>query len=123
MSRRSDEKNVRHAPGQNGHSLVQEGNGRAAPVRPERIELEMLEALARGEDAGHRSAEFVKEPWRIFRILSEFVDGIDEMRDVKPAVSIFGSARTPRGHANYRAERRLARILAKRGFSIVTGGG
>jgi uncharacterized protein (TIGR00730 family) len=71
----------------------------------------------------HRAAEFIKEPWRIFRILSEFVDGIDEMRDVKPAVSIFGSARTRRGHPNYRAARRLAKDLARRGFSIVTGGG
>ena len=70
-----------------------------------------------------RSAELMKEPWRIFRILSEFVDGIDAMRDVKPAVSIFGSARTPRSHRWYGAARKLARELARRGFSIVTGGG
>src|SRR5262245_13009545 len=69
------------------------------------------------------SAELVKEPWRIFRILSEFVDGIDAMRDVKPAVSIFGSARTPRGHRWYKEARRMARALAQRGFSIITGGG
>jgi len=42
---------------------------------------------------------------------------------VRPAVSIFGSARTRPGHANYRNARRLARMLAERGFSIVTGGG
>jgi hypothetical protein len=65
----------------------------------------------------------VKEPWRIFRILSEFVDGIDAMREVTPAVSIFGSARTGRGHRWYRGARRLARELARRGFAIVTGGG
>jgi uncharacterized protein (TIGR00730 family) len=70
-----------------------------------------------------RSTELVKEPWRIFRILSEFVDGIDAMRDVKPAVSIFGGARTRRGNRWYREARRLARELARRGFSIVTGGG
>jgi uncharacterized protein (TIGR00730 family) len=69
------------------------------------------------------SAELVKEPWRIFRILSEFVDGIDAMRDVKPAVSIFGSARTHRGHRWYKEARRMARALAQRGFSIITGGG
>ncbi len=70
-----------------------------------------------------RAVEMVKEPWRIFRILSEFVDGIDAMRDVKPAVSIFGSARTKRNDRWYGAARRMGRELARRGFSIVTGGG
>lgn len=74
-------------------------------------------------DPSGRTAEFSKEPWRIFRIVSEFVDGIDAMRGVKPAVSIFGSARTRRSHPCYAEARRLARDLAKRGFSIVTGGG
>ena len=123
MSRRSDEKNARHAPGRNGLAPhAPESNGHAPAGRAERdFTLDTLEAPANGSE--RRSAEFVKEPWRIFRILSEFVDGIDEMRDVKPAVSIFGSARTPRIHANYRAARKLARDLARRGFSIVTGGG
>jgi len=123
MSRRSDEKNARHAPGRNGHAPhPPESNGHAPAGSAERVlTLDTLGSPVHGAD--HRSAEFVKEPWRIFRILSEFVDGIDEMRDVKPAVSIFGSARTPRSHANYRAARKLARELAKRGFSIVTGGG
>jgi uncharacterized protein (TIGR00730 family) len=74
-------------------------------------------------DAEPRAAELSKEPWRIFRIVSEFVDGIDAMRGVRPAVSIFGSARTPRSHPSYAGARRLARMLAERGFSIVTGGG
>ena len=74
-------------------------------------------------DAGPRAAELSKEPWRIFRIVAEFVDGIDAMRGVKPAVSIFGSARTRRGHPCYSGARKLARQLAERGFSIVTGGG
>jgi uncharacterized protein (TIGR00730 family) len=123
MSRRSDEKNARHAPGRNGLAPhAPETNGHAPSGRADPIfAVDSLDLSARGAD--RRSAEFVKEPWRIFRILSEFVDGIDEMRDVKPAVSIFGSARTPRSHANYRAARRLSRDLARRGFSIVTGGG
>ena len=123
MSRRSDEKNARHAPGRNGLAPhAPETNGHAPSGRADPIfAVDSLDRSAHGAD--RRSAEFVKEPWRIFRILSEFVDGIDEMRDVKPAVSIFGSARTPRSHANYRAARKLARDLARRGFSIVTGGG
>ncbi len=89
--------------------------------------------MARTDDAATRNqlranghvtnGHLANEPWRIFRILSEFVDGIDAMRDVTPAVSIFGSARTPRGHRWYKAARRLARLLARRGYSIVTGGG
>jgi len=98
------------------------------PQAPSLIDFAPLAPATRGDEmlpfalAG-RSAELAKEPWRIFRILSEFVDGIDAMRDVKPAVSIFGSARTKRGDPWYGAARRLARGLAKRGFSIVTGGG
>jgi len=123
MSRRSDEKNARHAPGRIGLAPhAPETNGHAPSGRADPIfAVDSFDLPAHSAD--RRSAEFVKEPWRIFRILSEFVDGIDEMRDVKPAVSIFGSARTPRSHANYRAARRLARDLARRGFSIVTGGG
>jgi uncharacterized protein (TIGR00730 family) len=103
------------APSSNGHG---HNGGLELPAAP------LLDALKRAQTGPlHRAAEFIKEPWRIFRILSEFVDGIDEMRDVKPAVSIFGSARTRRAHANYRKARRLARELARRGFSIVTGGG
>lgn len=79
--------------------------------------------LAAHDASPARAVELVKEPWRIFRILSEFVDGIDAMRDVKPAVSIFGSARTKKSDRWYGAARRLGRELARRGFSIVTGGG
>ena len=54
-----------------------------------------------------------EDPWRVFRIMSEFVDGFDVMSRIGPAVSIFGSSRTPRTHSDYRKARKLARIGRK----------
>ncbi len=64
-----------------------------------------------------------KDPWRALRILGEVVDGFDALHDVFGAVSIFGSARTPVGHPHYEAARTTARMLAEKGFPIVSGGG
>ena len=70
------------------------------------------------------TAEFTtQDPWRVFRIMSEFVDGFETMSRVGPAVSIFGSARTPRSHQDYRRARKLAAMLAAEEFAIITGGG
>ena len=63
------------------------------------------------------------ETWRIFRIMSEFVEGFEELSNVKRAVSIFGSARMSRNSHHYKAVMELAELLSKRGFSIITGGG
>jgi len=69
-------------------------------------------------------AAFTQEDtWRIFRIMSEFVEGFETMSRIGPAVSIFGSARTPRSDPYYRKVRKLARMLAERNFAIITGGG
>ncbi|MBI3858412.1 MAG: TIGR00730 family Rossman fold protein [Planctomycetes bacterium] len=63
------------------------------------------------------------EPWRVLRILGEFVSSVDEMNAVGPAISIFGSARMGPGHPAYRDTVKLARRLVKRGFGVITGGG
>lgn len=63
------------------------------------------------------------ETWRVFRIMSEFVEGFEALRDVGPAVSIFGSARTKRNHWSYRTTCKVAEILARRGYAIISGGG
>ena len=63
------------------------------------------------------------ETWRIFRIMSEFVEGFEELSNVKRAVSIFGSARMSRNNHHYKAVMELAELLSKKGFSIITGGG
>ena len=71
-----------------------------------------------------RRPEFLdSDPWRSLRILSEFVEGFDALATVGPAVSVFGSARTPRSHRNYRSARRLGAGLAKAGYAVITGGG
>ncbi len=63
------------------------------------------------------------DPWRVLRIMSEFVDGFDTLAEVSPAVTIFGSARTPVDHPMYTAARDLASKLVANGFAIITGGG
>ena len=63
------------------------------------------------------------DPWRSLRILSEFVEGFDALATVGPAVSVFGSARTPRSHPNYKSARRLGADFAKAGYAVITGGG
>lgn len=61
--------------------------------------------------------------WRIFRIMSEFVEGFEEMSKVGPAVSIFGSARTKPEDPYYKAAEETARLLVKKKFAVITGGG
>ncbi len=63
------------------------------------------------------------DPWRVFRIMSEFVDGFDALSQVPPSIAIFGSARTKPDDPDYVAAVETARLLAKAGFGIVTGGG
>ncbi|MCA1906334.1 MAG: TIGR00730 family Rossman fold protein [Desulfarculus sp.] len=64
-----------------------------------------------------------RESWRMFRILSEFVDAIDTMSNVPKGVSIFGSARVKPGSDVYRLSEELGRRLVEAGFSVITGGG
>lgn len=67
---------------------------------------------------------FIREdPWRIFRIMSEFVDSFQTMSEVGPAVTIFGSARLKPDDKYYRAAQEIARGLAKHNLAVVTGGG
>jgi uncharacterized protein (TIGR00730 family) len=65
----------------------------------------------------------IEESWRIFRIMAEFVDAIETLSGVKNAVSIFGSARTKPGDPHYEQAELLARLLAEKGFAVITGGG
>ncbi len=63
------------------------------------------------------------DPWRVLRILGEFVEGFDTLSDVNNAVTIFGSARTPADDPYYDKAVETARLLAREGFPIITGGG
>ncbi|MCF8033661.1 MAG: TIGR00730 family Rossman fold protein [Desulfarculaceae bacterium] len=64
-----------------------------------------------------------RESWRMFRIISEFVDGIDAMSHIPKGVSIFGSARVPPGSPEYLLAEEMGRRLVEAGFSVITGGG
>src|SRR3990172_6731525 len=64
-----------------------------------------------------------EETWRVFRIMSEFVEGFEVLKQVEPAVSFFGSARAKRSNRYYRMAMHTARDLARAGYSIITGGG
>ncbi|MBI5553103.1 MAG: TIGR00730 family Rossman fold protein [Desulfobacterales bacterium] len=63
------------------------------------------------------------ESWRLFRILGEFVEGVETLHDLGPAVTIFGSARTRSDDPVYHKAERLAELFVKAGFAVITGGG
>jgi uncharacterized protein (TIGR00730 family) len=64
-----------------------------------------------------------EETWRIFRIMAEFVEGFDELSQIGPAVTIFGSARTEPGSKYYELAVETARAVGKAGYAVITGGG
>jgi uncharacterized protein (TIGR00730 family) len=73
---------------------------------------------------GGPATEFTStDPWRVFRIMGEFVEGFDALARIGPAVTIFGSARVAPDHEQYATARETARLLGEAGFSIITGGG
>ena len=63
------------------------------------------------------------DPWRVLRIQSEFVEGFGTLAELGPAVSVFGSARTPRDHPTYAAAVDLGAKLVRGGLAVITGGG
>lgn len=68
--------------------------------------------------------DFTKEDtWRMFRIMSEFVDGFEVLSQIGKAVSIFGSSRSPDSNKYYKLAEETAYLLSKAGYAIITGGG
>jgi hypothetical protein len=72
---------------------------------------------------GERRAFTRTDPWRVLRIMAEFVEGFDTLSDVTNAVTFFGSARAIPGEPSYEKAVETARLLAQEGFPIITGGG
>ncbi len=65
-----------------------------------------------------------EDPWRIFRIMAEFVDSFESMSKQRvPLVTVFGSARTAPTHKYYKEAEKMGRLLAKNGYGVITGGG
>jgi uncharacterized protein (TIGR00730 family) len=63
------------------------------------------------------------DTWRVFRIMGEFVQGFEDLAHIKNGVSVFGSARTPPGDSEYLAAQETGALLARAGYSVITGGG
>lgn len=63
------------------------------------------------------------ESWRLFKIMGEFVDGVETLHDLGPAVSIFGSARIKSDDPIYQKTEQLAYLFAQKDFGVITGGG
>lgn len=85
-------------------------------TKKSRVETDLLNP----EEGGNSDAI---QSWRVFRIMSEFVQGFEVLRAHGLAVTMYGSARTDPSHADYQAAEALAERLANEGFSIITGGG
>lgn len=97
----------------NGQKAATAGSGKS----------QISKAKIRGEVINPAEFRSSEATWRIFRIMSEFVEGYDFLSKLKADVTVFGSARTKPGTKYYKVAEELALKMAKEGFSIVTGGG
>jgi uncharacterized protein (TIGR00730 family) len=83
----------------------------------EAIEVVKMKTIVRRRDFTQ------DETWRVFRIMSEFVEGFEILSQVGKAVSIFGSARSPESSKYYKVAEEIAYLLAKAGYAVITGSG
>jgi len=70
-----------------------------------------------------RDKALTRDSWKIFQIMAEFVDGFQQLADLSPSVSIFGSARFKEDNPYYQASEEISRLLSDSGFAVVSGGG
>jgi len=73
--------------------------------------------------ADARDRALTRDSWKIFQIMSEFVEGFQQLADISPSVSIFGSARFQPDNPWYAATEEISRLLSDSGFAVVSGGG
>jgi hypothetical protein len=81
-----------------------------------------------GKKKEYPSSRYVKDiksadVWSVFKIIADFVQGFDELGDLGPSVTIFGSARVDEKHPYYQQAMQLSNMLGERGYNIITGGG
>jgi uncharacterized protein (TIGR00730 family) len=111
--------------------VVGEQEAGRRPVVPQSVDDAIRDAVSNLSTADaqllqplHTPDEFTRtDPWRVLRITAEFIDGFDRLANVTRGVSVFGSARTSPADPLYQAAVETARLLAKSGFQIITGGG
>ena len=73
--------------------------------------------------ADARDRALTRDSWKIFQIMAEFVDGFQQLADISPSVSIFGSARFKPDNPYYQAAEDISKLLSDSGFAVVSGGG
>ena len=79
------------------------------------------EKLLKAAGLGHELSS--REAWKLFGIMAEFFEATERLADIRPAVSMFGSARIKRGSVYYRLAEQTARLLSDAGFAVISGGG
>lgn len=98
------------------------------PPKKEKIKITSLNSAANNDGKGNKiitGGELIdyRDGWRIFKIMSEFVDGYNFLRSLEKEVTIFGSARIPANAVCYKTSEKLGYLLGKAGFTVITGGG
>lgn len=83
----------------------------------------VADVAMRPEDVARWQQERVKDTWRVFRIMSEFVEGFETFGQIGPCVSVFGSARTRPEDPYYALGVEVGRLLAEKGYGVITGAG
>jgi uncharacterized protein (TIGR00730 family) len=101
--------------------MSSDGERRSGPRRPGPTEDERLFSLPHPREQERVFTS--SDPWRVLRIMGEFVEGFDTLAGVDSGVAFFGSARTKPDDPHYKAATETARLLSSAGFSIITGGG
>jgi uncharacterized protein (TIGR00730 family) len=96
---------------------------RRGPVILRRAQVQATTTDQRLLDSRGPSDWVHADPWRVLRIQAEFVEGFGLLAELGAAISVFGSARTPPGHADYAAAEHLGGALARAGYAVITGGG
>ncbi len=100
--------------------LASEGAGQGPDRRGDpSVRVTADQSLLSSAGGGWRN----KDPWRVMRIQSEFVEGFENLAEIGAAISVFGSARTSADDPSYRLARDIGRRLAQAGFAVITGGG
>src|SRR5215203_6188003 len=96
---------------------------RRGPVVMRRRQMESSTTDQRLLDSRGPSDWVHTDPWRVLRIQAEFVEGFGALAELGPAISVFGSARTPSDHPHYAVAEEAGRKLVEAGFAVITGGG
>src|SRR5229473_4157285 len=127
-NRRNGKSASRFRPDRNQSQVTEDERLLHRPTQPLVSPMEPMppEQVKEVEHAFERAMHFdftLTDPWRVFRIMSEFVEGFDELSHIPPSVAMFGSARIKPGDPIYEAAVETAQLLAKAGFGIITGGG